>query len=178
MGRIYTKTGDQGMTSLLTGERVPKDHFRTEAQGTVDELNAELGLLRALPEIPDNIATVLTELQHDLFAMGAQLGQPDKSWLEESRVTTLEQSIDKLEADLPELSAFILPAGGMAAAQCHVCRTICRRAERRLVTLGKIETFAPVLLTYLNRLSDWLFVAARSLAQASGEGDVLWEQTR
>lgn len=176
MGRIYTRTGDQGMTNLFTGERVPKDHFRTEAQGTVDELNAQLGLLRSIPGIPETIDTVVADVQHDLFAIGTELGQPEKTWLADSRVTALEQSIDALDADLPELKAFILPAGGPAAVQCHVCRTICRRAERRVVTLGKIETYSPVLLTYLNRLSDWLFVAARSLAKAAGEDDVLWEQ--
>ena len=176
MGRIYTRTGDKGMTNLFTGERVPKDHFRTEAQGSVDELNALLGVLRAMPGISDAINDVLLGVQHDLFAIGAELGQPEKVWLQESRVTALEESIDTLDAELPELTAFILPAGGMASAQCHVCRTVCRRAERRLVTLGKIETYSPVLLTYLNRLSDWLFVAARSLAKAADEPDVIWEQ--
>ncbi len=178
MTSIYTRSGDTGTTGLAGGERVPKDHFRIEAQGAIDELNAHIGLLRAYEGIPDVLDEVLLNVQHDLFNLGAQLGQPKTQWVTEKEVAALEASIDALQAGLPELKSFILPGGGLAAAQCHVCRTVCRRAERRLVTLGKIEMLPPELLQYLNRLSDWLFVAARACSQASGDQEVLWDQNR
>lgn len=178
MTKIYTRGGDQGLTGMMGGERVPKDNFRIEAQGALDELNAQLGLLSAQADLPNTLHEILTGIQHDLFAMGAQLGQPEPQRITAKQVEFLEQSIDTMQTDLPELTAFILPGGGLATAQCHVCRTVCRRAERRLVTLGKIEILFPELLQYINRLSDWLFVAARACAYANDEAEIFWDQNR
>ncbi|HID82732.1 MAG TPA: cob(I)yrinic acid a,c-diamide adenosyltransferase [Chromatiales bacterium] len=178
MTKIYTRGGDQGLTGTMDGERVPKDNFRIEAQGALDELNAQLGLLCAQADLPNALLEMLTGIQHDLFAMGAQLGQAELQRITDKHVAFLEQSIDTMQADLPELKSFILPGGGTVAAQCHVCRTVCRRAERRLVTLGKIEILAPELQQYVNRLSDLLFVAARTCAQANGEAEIFWDQER
>jgi len=176
--QIYTRSGDAGITGFADGERVPKDHFRIEAVGALDELNAFVGLLRAQSDLPETITQMLISVQHELFELGAQLGQPETQWITDRQVAGLEQSIDSMQADLPELKVFILPGGGQAAALCHVCRTVCRRAERRLVTLGKIEILAPQLLQYLNRLSDWLFVAARFCAHANDDEEVFWDQNR
>ena len=178
MTKIYTRGGDQGLTGMMGGERVPKDNFRIEAQGALDELNAQLGLLSAQADLPNTLQEMLMGIQHDLFAMGAQLGQAELQRITDKQVELLEQSIDAMQADLPELTAFILPGGGLATAQCHVCRTVCRRAERRLVTLGKIEILSPELLQYINRLSDWLFVAARACTHANDEAEILWDQNR
>lgn len=172
--RIYTRTGDDGSTGLGDGTRVPKDHARIEAIGTVDELNSLLGLLLCESFDPDWRAT-LTRIQHTLFDLGGELSIPGRQVLTETQVTELEDLLDRLNADLAPLKDFILPGGSRSAAFCHLARCVCRRAERRVYALSRHEPVAPVSLKYLNRLSDLLFVLARSLNRANDTPDVLWQ---
>jgi cob(I)alamin adenosyltransferase len=180
LSRIYTKSGDKGETGLGDGTRVPKDAPRVAAIGDVDELNAVLGLVVAnCPDFPE--AALLHAIQNDLFDLGADLCVPLQEQEESGkclRVTAaqaerLEQAIDRLNANLAPLNSFILPGGALAAAWLHLARTVCRRAERAVVTLMHTETVNPQVLIYLNRLSDCLFVLARA-ANDNGKGDVLW----
>jgi cob(I)alamin adenosyltransferase len=177
--KIYTRTGDTGETSLFSGDRARKDDPRVDAYGEIDELNAWLGLARA-SAIDPALDQDLVALQRDLFALGAQLADPAekiakrvaKATLGEADVARLEQLIDRLDAQLPPLRRFILPGGGAAGAALHVARTICRRAERRLVSLE--PAVDPVLLRYVNRLSDLLFVIARAANQRAGLSEIEW----
>jgi cob(I)alamin adenosyltransferase len=180
LSRIYTKTGDTGETALGDGSRVPKDHPRVTAYGTVDEVNAVLGLLLAgCPDFAE--APLLRSIQNDLFDVGADLCVPEADAaathpplrVQEQQVKRLEAAIDRLNADLRPLRSFVLPGGSPASAWCHLARTVCRRAERDLVTLLRSERVNPQVLVYLNRLSDLLFVLARH-ANRQGDGDVLW----
>jgi cob(I)alamin adenosyltransferase len=178
--RIYTKTGDDGTTGLLGSGRLPKDHVRIAAYGTVDELNAALGVARAFGPDPAGDA-LLARLQDELFAAGAALADPDPAGrfhnaIGLEHVSNLEAAIDALDAELPLLQQFVLPAGTRAAAQIHLARTICRRAERETVHLARVpgERVAPALLVYLNRLSDLLFVLARAVNHRAGVADVPW----
>jgi cob(I)alamin adenosyltransferase len=180
LSRIYTKAGDAGDTGLGDGRRVPKDDARVEAFGTVDELNAVLGLvLAAAPDLAER--DLVRSIQNDLFDVGADLCVPPAEGEQPGqrlRVTAaqaerLEAAIDRLNADLKPLTSFILPGGAPAAAWCHLARTVCRRAERVVVTLTRAEPVNPQVLVYLNRLSDLLFVLARVL-NGVGRGDVLW----
>lgn len=178
--RIYTRTGDQGETGLFGGPRVRKDVPRIEAYGTVDELNAVLGLSRAAGPPPE-IDAVLLRVQHELFVLGAELASPQAGraaipTTEPGHVAALEADIDRFEAALAPLKEFILPAGSPAAAHLHVARTVCRRAERRVVALAAAEPISPTVLQYLNRLSDLLFVLARAANQAAGQADVPWKR--
>lgn len=178
--KIYTRTGDAGQTSLRWGERIGKDALRVEVYGTVDEANAFAGL--ALSHLhngaADDLRAMLFRIQRELFDVGADLATPPKQEkgeqpkVDESLVSQLEANIDQLEAGLAPLKNFILPGGTQAASALHVARTIARRAERRLVTLMEQEPVEPVLLKYLNRLSDFLFVAARAANQAMGASDI------
>lgn len=181
MSKIYTKTGDEGMTGLLSSVRVPKDHARIEAYGTVDELNAVLGVARSsgLEVGLDGIAALI---QEDLFVLGSALADPDPagsfhSAVQIDRVRTLETIIDELEVELPRLAVFILPGGTPGSAHLHLARTVCRRAERGLVALGHQpgEDVPAVLVVYLNRLSDLLFVMARAANQRAGVADIPWK---
>ena len=177
--RIYTKTGDQGETSLGDGSRVPKDHPRVAAYGEVDELNAVLGLL--LSQGADE-AELLRTVQNDLFDVGADLCVPppaDEAAGARLRVrpeqsARLEAAIDRLNAGLKPLTSFILPGGRPTAAWCHLARTVCRRAERAVITLARTETVNPEVIVYLNRLSDLLFVLAR-VYNSNGSEDALWQ---
>jgi len=182
--KIYTKTGDEGETGLLAGQRVAKDHPRVEACGTVDELNAMLGVARAAG-LPEEVDAVIQRVQNELFNLGSQLaaGEPvllPIALIADGNVTALERDIDRFEQSLTPLHACILPAGGLAAASLHVARTVCRRAERRVVTLAATpgEAVSEIAIRYLNRLSDFLFVAARLANARSGAGDVAWRQVR
>lgn len=175
LSRIYTRTGDQGETGLGDGSRVSKDAVRIEAFGTVDELNSALGIVLTKP-VPDAARAVLTEIQHRLFDLGGELSIPGHTLLEPAHVIWLEQHLDEMNAELPRLKEFILPGGCEAAAFCHLARTVCRRAERRLITLAGREDINPVCIQYLNRLSDLLFVMARSLNRAAQQPDVLWRR--
>jgi len=177
LSKIYTKTGDDGTTGLGDGTRVAKDSARVAAYGTVDELNSSIGIVLA-QEIPAPIREALTQIQHDLFDLGGELCIPGMAMVNEADVERLEQTLDGFNADLPALKDFILPGGGMAAACCHLARTVCRRAEREVVTLSRSETVRPEAVRYLNRLSDLLFVLSRVLARASGHGEVLWQHER
>ena len=178
LSKIYTRTGDDGSTGLGDGSRTPKDSARVEAYGTVDELNSTIGVLLACDGVPDGIRELLVGIQHALFDLGGELCVPGMETIHDVDVAALEQTLDHYNDDLPRLKEFILPGGGMAAAQCHVARTVCRRAERRVVTLEREESVRPQATHYLNRLSDLLFVLARVLARASGHGEVLWQHER
>jgi cob(I)alamin adenosyltransferase len=177
LSKIYTRTGDDGSTGLGNGSRVPKDSARVVAYGTTDELNSAIGIVLAC-EIPESVREVLTQLQHDLFDLGGELCIPGMAMVHDADIARLESGLDAFNENLPPLKEFILPGGGMAAAQCHLARTICRRAERKLVTLVRDEDVRPEAVRYLNRLSDLLFVIARVLARASGHGEVLWQHER
>jgi cob(I)alamin adenosyltransferase len=178
LSKIYTRTGDDGSTGLGDGSRVPKDSTRVTAYGTTDELNCTIGLVLACPEVPDPVREVLTQVQHDLFDLGGELCIPGMSMIDDADIERLEHRLDAFNAELPALKEFILPGGGMAAAHCHLARTVCRRAERETVTLSRDEDIRPEAIRYLNRLSDLLFVLARVLARASGHGEVLWQHER
>lgn len=167
LSRIYTRTGDNGTTGLGNGTRVEKDCIRVEAYGTVDELNSALGVVLAVKTIPKTIQSLLVEIQHDLFDLGAELSVPGYEVITSEHITKLEKSIDDFNLELPFLKEFILPGGGPGSAMCHLARTICRRAERRVVSLHRREPINPLSLTYLNRLSDLLFVFARLLTQGT-----------
>jgi len=176
LSKIYTRTGDDGSTGLGDGTRVPKDHLRVEAYGTVDELNSQVGLLRA-ELVNDHAAqSFLEAVQHDLFDLGGELCIPGYTLLNAQAIGETEAAIDHLNADLPPLKDFILPGGNRAAAVAHVARTVCRRAERQVYSLSQQEPVNGEGLKYLNRLSDYLFVLARVLARENGGQEVLWRQ--
>ena len=175
LSRIYTRTGDQGETALGDGSRISKDAMRIETFGTVDELNSVLGIVLSKP-LPDSARAVLTEIQHRLFDLGGELSIPGHTMIAPKHVEYLEQRLDEMNADLPMLKEFILPGGCEAAALCHLARTVCRRAERRLITLAGKEDINPVCIQYLNRLSDLLFVMARNLNRAEQRPDILWRR--
>ncbi|MEA2079729.1 MAG: cob(I)yrinic acid a,c-diamide adenosyltransferase [Pseudomonadota bacterium] len=177
LSRIYTRTGDKGTTGLGDGTRVDKDSLRVEAFGSVDELNSLIGMLVTY-KVPEIIARQLTDIEHDLFDIGGELSIPGHSVVSDRQVERLEQFLDTLNADLEPLEEFILPGGTATAAVCHLARTVCRRAERRVVSLAREETLNTASLRYLNRLSDLLFVLARSLNRAAGVKDVLWQRGR
>ncbi len=180
--KIYTKTGDDGDTGLFGGARVPKDDPRVAAYGTVDELNAAIGVARATP--PASFAdAVLETVQRDLFTVGAELAAPDRSTVAralpgpaigDAAVSALEGAIDQHDARLTPLKQFVLPGGAPKAAALHVARTVCRRAERQVVALARTATISPALVRYLNRLSDLLFVLARGANADAGRNDVTW----
>jgi cob(I)alamin adenosyltransferase len=176
LSKIYTRTGDGGETGLGDGTRIAKDHARIEALGCVDELNSQIGLLLT-EALSDDIRSCLLQSQNDLFDLGGELSIPGHSMLDDSRVLRLEAALDQLNAELAPLKEFILPGGSRPAAQAHVARTICRRAERSLVRLRREAPVQDVGVRYLNRLSDLLFVLARSLNRAAGGSDVLWQRT-
>lgn len=178
LSKIYTRTGDDGSTGLGDGSRVAKDSLRVTAYGTVDEANSVIGVVLACKSVPDGIAVVLTDVQHDLFELGGELCIPGHSAITDAFIDRLEQELDELNKDLPALQDFILPGGGEAAAACHLARTVVRRAERCSITLATEETVRPEVVRYLNRLSDLLFVIARVLARAESGQDVLWNRSR
>ncbi len=180
--KIYTRTGDQGDTGLFGGGRVPKDHARTTAYGDVDELSSAIGVARAATPA-DRFDQLLESVQRDLFSIGGHLATPDpvkvakaleKADLSAERVALFELTIDQADEELPPLRAFVLPAGTPKAAALHVARTVCRRAERSLVTLARESDVPPLFLVYLNRLSDLLFTLARLANHRANVGDVTW----
>lgn len=175
LSRIYTRTGDDGSTGLGDGSRTGKDAPRVEAYGTVDEANSAIGVLLAAPGLPDDVGQLLTAIQHQLFDLGGELCIPGHAAIAAGDVAWLEERLDAWNQTLPPLKEFILPAGGEAAARCHLARTIVRRAERATVALSRQETVRAEAIGYLNRLSDLLFVLARVLARAAGQGEVLWQ---
>ena len=178
--KIYTKTGDGGETSLVDGSRVRKDHARVAAFGDVDELNAAIGVART--QADEELSQLLDGAQRDLFAIGAQVADPraqvaarkEKAALAASRIVDLERAIDARTEQMPPLTAFILPGGTPLAASLHVARTVCRRAERSILTLGRTDPVDPLILVYLNRLSDLLFVLARHANHTAGRPEPRW----
>ena len=177
LSKIYTRTGDDGTTGLGDGRRVDKDSARVEAYGTVDEANSAIGLVLAAP-VPENVRVLLTAVQHQLFDLGGELCIPGHAAIFDADIQRLEDRLDQFNADLPPLKDFILPGGGAASAHCHLARTICRRAEREVVTLSHHDAVRPEAIRYLNRLSDLLFVLSRVLARDSGHGEVVWNHER
>jgi cob(I)alamin adenosyltransferase len=179
--QIATRTGDDGTTGLGDGTRVPKSHLRVQAMGDVDELNSMLGVLLAEP-LPGDVRELLVVIQHELFNLGGELSIPGFELLKDQAVSRLDEALSDYNATLPRLQEFILPAGTRSAAVAHVARTIARRAERALVTLGGAETVREAPRQYLNRLSDLLFVLARVLNRANLDGlggdDVYWRSEK
>jgi cob(I)alamin adenosyltransferase len=177
--RIYTRGGDKGETSLGDGSRVPKLDCRIGAFGTVDEVNAAIGLALAEPGLPGRLREPLERIQNDLFDVGADLSVPygigDRLRVEQAHVDRLEQLCDELNADLPMLKSFVLPGGTAVAARLHVARTTCRRAERDALTAQEETGINPLVLAYLNRLSDLLFIAARWANKDAGRDEPLWK---
>jgi cob(I)alamin adenosyltransferase len=178
LSKIYTRTGDDGSTGLGDGVRVPKEHLRVEAYGTVDEANSAVGMVLAVPALPEDVTACLTEVQHKLFDLGGELCLPGYRAIAASDVEWLEQTLDRFNEPLPPLKDFILPGGGPAAAACHLARTVTRRAERRVWSLARVEDVAAEVPQYLNRLSDLLFVVARVLARHEHGSEVLWRHQR
>lgn len=175
LSKIYTRTGDGGTTGLGDGSRIDKNSARVAAMGDVDELNSMLGLLLC-EDIPVEVAELLTGVQHDLFDLGGELSIPGSTLLKTTQPERIERAIDRFNGELLPLKEFILPGGTRAAALTHVCRAICRRAEREVVELASGEAVADTSRQYLNRLSDLLFVLARWLNKHSGRGDVMWQK--
>jgi cob(I)alamin adenosyltransferase len=178
LSRIYTRTGDDGTTGLGDGTRVPKQHPRVEAYGSVDEASSAIGMVLAVPGIPKAVADCLIEVQHELFDLGGELCIPGHHVITDAHVTRLEETLDRFNEPLPPLKDFILPGGGAAASACHLARTVTRRAERRVWELVAGEPVAPQVPRYLNRLSDLLFVIARVLARHENGSEVLWRHQR
>lgn len=174
--KIYTKTGDKGTTGLYSGSRIPKFHLRVEAYGTVDELNAFTGSLRD-HVLDESLRKELLEQQHHLFALGASLAddRPGESYqIPENAASDLEAAMDLMDADLPKMTHFILPGGAPVLSCAHICRTVCRRAERRVVELADTVEIDKGIIIYLNRLSDYFFVICRHLARIEGIEEVKW----
>ena len=179
--RIYTRLGDGGETHLGDMSRVPKTDARIEAYGTVDELNAQIGVTLAMADVPDRIAAWLTRIQNDLFDLGADVcvphgGDRERLRMSPEQTAWLEGVCDEVNAELPNLKSFVLPGGSALAAQLHVCRTVCRRAERRTIACG--EEISAECVRYLNRLSDLLFILSRAANLGAGESEPLWEPGR
>lgn len=176
---IYTRTGDSGTTSLVGGTRVAKDDVRLEAYGTIDELNSQLGLLRVFTgDVAGDADSELDWIQNKLFNIGSYLateGAPECRGLSADDAGRLEGWMDAMEDDLPQLKSFVLPGGTRAAAEAHICRTVCRRAERRVLTLGREVDLDQTVVKFLNRLSDWLFVYSRWLTVRSGAREITWK---
>lgn len=177
LSKIATRTGDKGTTGLGDGSRIAKDALRVHAMGDVDELNSHIGVLLC-EDLPPQLRHELVSIQHDLFDIGGELCIPGYTMITDAQVARLDGLLEKYNADLEPLKDFILPGGSRAAALAHVCRTVCRRAERAIVSLGNSETINEHPRQYMNRLSDLLFVLSRVLNRHAGGSDVLWEKER
>ncbi len=175
LSKIVTRTGDAGTTGLGDGSRTTKDSLRIDAIGEVDELNSAIGVLLC-EEMPAAVRSALVDIQHDLFDLGGELCLPGMAVIQDGQVARLEALAEDFNADLPRLKEFILPGGTRAAALAHLCRTVCRRAERAVVHLHHSEPLSDAARRYINRLSDLLFILGRSLNRAGGQGDVLWQK--
>ena len=187
--KVYTRTGDKGTTALVGGARINKTDVRLEAYGTVDELNSQIGLLIAMTEKQatenESVGTMrdgLIRIQNDLFIVGTHLATDQSQTplypsaiLPEGETEFIEQSIDSMNEQLPEKQGFVLPGGSVAAAQAHVCRTVCRRAERRIAALAETATVGPEIMQYINRLSDYLFILAKIINFNMGHSEIIWQ---
>lgn len=177
LSKIYTRTGDKGSTGMADGRRIDKDDIQVNVIGDIDELNSIMGLL--ICKLDDNALTeMLLTIQHDLFNLGGQISMPEMSLLSSDRTDWLERNLDEMNKDLPPLKEFILPGGTEAAASCHLARAVCRRAERNMVSLAKNMDIELSLTSYINRLSDFLFVAARVLSRLQGGKEIYWNSNR
>jgi cob(I)alamin adenosyltransferase len=187
--RVYTRTGDKGETGLVGGKRVPKDSQRIEAYGTIDELNAVVGLARTFNDEKINVSeahrfldVILRQIQDELFDLGSELATPPDFFQEgmyrvgEREVKKIEQLIDECQKELEPLKSFVLPGGGKIGAYLHQCRTVCRRAEREILRLSRVEALSEWPLKYVNRLSDLFFVLSRWISKQTGEGEYLWQR--
>ncbi|MDR1756294.1 MAG: cob(I)yrinic acid a,c-diamide adenosyltransferase [Culturomica sp.] len=179
--KIYTRTGDKGMTSLIGGKRVPKNSLRLEAYGSVDELNAHIGMIRSWP-LSERAKEELVGIQHILFELAGNLAtdpaaenRPVHPAVREQDVAGLEESMDRLNESLPPLGKFVLPGGDPAVSHCHIARTVCRRTERRILDLNEESPVDECVIQYINRLSDYLFVLSRRLAADNGTEELAWE---
>ena len=177
LSKLATKTGDDGTTGISGNLRLDKDSARIEAIGTVDELNAAIGMVNS-QSVSKEIADCLNEIQHRLFDLGGELAMPDYQLIKEEHVLQLDEWLDVFNSELPPLKEFVLPKGDLATTCCHLARTICRRAERRMVTLSKEAELSDYSRIYLNRLSDLLFVFCRLLAASSNSGEEMWASSR
>ena len=183
---LYTRTGDTGQTSLVGGERIDKDSIRLEAYGTIDELSSQLGVLAATPGVVEEVSGQLKLIQNELFNIGSYLATavtpgcepPCPSLVDGSETQTLEGWIDALDSATPKIRAFVLPGGHPSAAAAHVARTVCRRAERAIIALSHKEYVDPALIRYVNRLSDYLFAAARYLNFINDVEEIVWQQNK
>ena len=175
LSKIVTRTGDAGTTGLGDGSRTTKDSLRIDAIGEVDELNSSLGVLLC-EDLPDAVRAALLDVQNDLFDLGGELCLPGMEVIKDAQVARLEDQAEAFNADLPMLKEFILPGGTRAASFAHLCRTVCRRAERSMVRLHTAEPLSDAARRYINRLSDLLFILGRALNRAGGRGDVLWQK--
>lgn len=180
--KIYTKTGDDGTTGLVGGSRVKKYDLRLEAYGTIDELNASIGVLRSYP-VSSEVQEILIQIQNKLFNIGSRLASDKKGdaftknlAITEDHIKMLEDAIDSFELELPELTHFVLPGGELSVAQCHVARTVCRRAERHILEFSEQAEVQPETIKYINRLSDFLFVLSRKLAFDKNVDEVAWKK--
>lgn len=177
--KIYTKTGDKGETSLVTGTRVKKYHIRIETYGTIDELNSHLGLLRSLPMNDETVKLIIC-IQNHLFTVGSNLSLDDKKInftipeITENNISFIEKQIDEISEQTPPFTGFVLPGGNISVAQCHIARTVCRRAERLIIRLADENNVDERIIRYVNRLSDLLFVLARKLAKDQNTEETLW----
>jgi cob(I)alamin adenosyltransferase len=175
--RIVTRTGDDGTTGLGDGTRVGKDSPRVEVMGNLDELNSAVGVVLA-DDLPENVHDALAAIQNDLFDLGGEICIPGRAALWEAHLKEIDARLERLRAPLPTLRDFVLPGGSRAAASCHLARAVCRRAERSLVALGRVESVSELSIQYLNRLSDLLFLAARTLNAAAGVSEPMWKPGR
>jgi cob(I)alamin adenosyltransferase len=175
LSKIYTRTGDDGTTGLANGTRTDKDSPRIEAIGCIDELNSIIGMLIS-ETIPVSASHLLTTIQHDLFDLGGELAIPEMEMMTAKHTADLEKYLDNMNESLPYLKEFILPAGSKATATCHLARAVCRRCERRTISLNREEPLNPHAITYINRLSDLLFVLARTLARHAGGTEIFWNR--
>lgn len=178
LSKIYTRTGDDGSTGLADGNRIAKNAQRVEAMGTADEVNCHIGLLIECLDDDDGLTEPLRRIQHHLFDLGGEFAIPGSVVIGTDHIDWLEKTLDHYNEDLPPLKNFILPGGTPAAAQCHLARAVCRRAERIVVALGHEDSINPASRHYLNRLSDLLFVISRVLARRDGGDEILWEQKK
>lgn len=181
---VYTRTGDGGKTSLVGGSRIEKDNIRLDAYGTVDEFSAHLGCVASLQDCPPQKQSELYKIQNMMFNIGCYLATPSDfnddpdfvAGLTEDHIILLESWIDEMDSEIPPLKAFVLPGGSYQAAVTHVARTVCRRAERRIISLAKIEKVSPLIISYMNRLSDYLFVLSRWFNVKAGVGEITWKK--
>lgn len=178
LSKIYTRTGDQGTTGLSNGNRVAKDCQRIEVIGSIDELNCAIGYILVNKDIRKDVKNILQQIQHKLFDLGGEISRPESILINQEDIQGIESILDNFNHQLPPLKEFILPGGDQAAASCHIARAICRRVERRLITLSTSECINKYSQVYINRLSDLLFVICRVLSKEASQTEILWNNKK